>query len=427
MNIRVVVALSYLAILLIILYGGSAGISLENVASLLTSSLAPVLVTLVLTTLAIPALTLTGRVLGLGKRVSVLLGFAGLRPYFLSLMRHIIVIGATRTGKTTTVKRIVKQVRSKYRGCFVLVLDWHGEYSDLGLNYVTPEELRIELDKVPLEVLVEALSTALDLSDASLLLLYRALKRVETRSIDDVIRAVEMYEVTSRAEIEMKAAILRRLELLRDILTRTSSNATSFTNVLSTCQGLVLDLSNLSTLEEKRVYSTLILTLLYSHIIEQGFTSDIRYLVVIEEAQNLLPQRGEGVKRFSVIEHLVLETAKFGCRCILVMNTLPPPHIARHSTLIFTPMHVEILEQSPLRISQELVNLLQSLKVGEVLVVDVSGCSKVKVISEGSARPYRIVARKSREVSMEEKYEVHSHEEVNTVSEVPSEDIEVEI
>ncbi len=99
------------------------------------------------------------------RRGGVLLGYTsrGGRPVYLSLEdfhRHVYVVGSTGSGKTTTLERLVEQLREAYRaGANLVVVDPHGDFAreaagmfwgEPGVYYLHPLEAPFALN--PLEL-----------------------------------------------------------------------------------------------------------------------------------------------------------------------------------------------------------------------------------------------------------------------------------
>ena len=143
------------------------------------------------------------------RKESVLLGTSRLVvPVWVRLRgvegaRHIVVLGATGTGKTETVKKIIAKQPS------ALVFDWAGEY-DVEPT-VKPEEL--SLSGLTVEEIVEAISNAFQLTTPQSGFLYNVLKNVEIKDLKTIIQRLQNLPESSLSapEREIRAALLRRL------------------------------------------------------------------------------------------------------------------------------------------------------------------------------------------------------------------------
>ncbi|ABL87328.1 AAA ATPase [Pyrobaculum islandicum DSM 4184] len=252
--------------------------------------------------------------------------FVGLRwgfPVFLPLDRHVVILGPTRSGKSRLAKKIVKR-----SGLPALILDWVGEY-DVGLR-VDARLLKYDFRNFDKKLLTEIIGLSLNLNEPSIYFLYRAIRNAEIRKIGDVLEALESFLVTSRAEVEMRAAIARRLEYIVEVLER---GKIPLDLLLKLKRTVVIDLSKLRLYEEKVMISLFVLALLYDRMQREGVSHRPRKLLIVDEAQNVL-------KRGEVVRHLVFESAKFGLRVILVTNEVPPDDVLIHSYIVITKPHV---------------------------------------------------------------------------------------
>ncbi len=238
------------------------------------------------------------------------------------LDKHITILGPTRSGKTTLARKIAKRSRKK-----VLVLDWNGEY-EIGLK-VPASRIKVDISNINKKILVELIGLSLNLNEPSIYFMYRSLKDQKIERLEDLIRGIDAYLTTTRSETEMKAAILRRLEYIADAL---SEGDIPLEVLIGSKRDLTIDLSNLSLVEEKILVSSMILTYIYNLFRKKEITKDIKLLMIIDEAQNLL--------NLSVIKHIITEMAKYGIRCVLVTNVLPPNDILSHTNIIIVKPHI---------------------------------------------------------------------------------------
>lgn len=238
------------------------------------------------------------------------------------LDKHITILGPTRSGKTTLARRIAK--RSKKRA---LVLDWNGEY-DIGLR-VPASRIKIGVSNINKKILVELIGLSLNLNEPSIYFMYRSLRDQKIERLEDLIRGIDAYLTTTKSETEMKAAVLRRLEYIADVL---SGGDIPLEALIRSKRNLAIDLSNLSLVEEKILVSSMILTYIYNLFRKKEITKDIKLLIIIDEAQNLL--------NLVIIKHIITEMAKYGIRCILVTNALPPGDILSHTNIIIVKPHI---------------------------------------------------------------------------------------
>ncbi len=287
----------------------------------------------------------------------------GLVPYRLKLNRHICIYGPTRSGKTSFIRALVRELAKNF---VVTVLDWHGEYVGLeNVPSIPYNMLNLNLEDMPRKLLAEVLGHGLGLTEASMYLLYRVLKNARIESPQDILKVVDEYFAVTRAEAEMKAAILRRLEY---VLTGLTSGIVDIS--LLTEYSCSIDLSNLVVIEEKRLAASLILAMLYVYYMNNGLVRHTpRHFIIVEEAQNIL---GQG----TILDHILLELAKYGVRVVLVTNVLPSSYILKHCTLILFKVRPEQVERE-LVMSEELKAHLLSMNEGEALIIETGGIVRI--------------------------------------------------
>lgn len=303
------------------------------------------------------------------RDVSVTVGRRwGLLPYRLKLSRHICIYGPTRSGKTSFIRALARELAKNF---VVTILDWHGEYVGLeNVPSIPYSMLNLNLEEMPKKLLAEVLGHGLGLTEASMYLLYRVLRNARIETPQDILKAVDEYFAVTRAEAEMKAAILRRLEY---VLTGLTSGIVDVK--LLTEYSCSIDLSSLVVIEEKRLAASLILAMLYVYYMNNGLVRHTpRHFIIVEEAQNLL---GQG----SILDHILLELAKYGVRVILVTNVLPSSYILKHCTLVLFKVRPEQVERE-LIMSEELKTHLLSMSENEALVIEPGGIVRIIPIKD---------------------------------------------
>ncbi|WP_167828052.1 helicase HerA domain-containing protein [Thermoproteus tenax] len=257
----------------------------------------------------------------LWREGEVLIGIGGAGLLYLPLDKHITIIGPTRSGKTRLAKKIAKRSGAK-----VIVLDWNGEY-DLGLR-VKAQNLKINISKLNKKILVELIGLSINLNEPSIYFMYRAIRDYQIKSPRDLIRALDSYLTTTKSETEMKAAILRRLEYVFDII---SNGKINVEKIVKSRRSFTIDLSDLSLVEEKVLISSLILTYIYNYFRKSNISKKIKLIIIMEESQNLV--------NAAIIRHLFAEIAKYGVRVVMVSNVIPPPEMIVHSNVVIVKPH----------------------------------------------------------------------------------------
>ncbi len=266
-------------------------------------------------------LLLLTALLALSLNDGVFIGIGKRGPVYLPLDRHIIITGPTRSGKTRLAKRLIKR-----SGLPALILDWHNEYQWLRVD---ARWLKISIEKFDKKLLAEILGLALNLNEPSVYFLYRAIRHQPLYTLRDVVTALDNFLVTTRSEVEMKAAIARRLEYILDVF---EGGRIPLEKLFSTKKKVSVDLSKLRLYEEKVLVALFILASLYNYLFERGAAKGPERLLVIDEAQNI-------INRGDVVKYLIFESAKYGLRVVLVSNEMPPQDLLVHSTQIITQPH----------------------------------------------------------------------------------------
>lgn len=173
--------------------------------------------------------------------------------------------------------------------------------------------LKISIENFDKKLLAEILGLALNLNEPSVYFLYRAIRQRRLAALRDIVAALEDFLVTTRSEVEMKAAIARRLEYILDVF---EGGRIPLEKLFTTKKTVAVDLSRLRLYEEKVLIALFVLASLYNHLFEKGVAKRPERLLVVDEAQNIM-------KRGDVVRYLVFESAKYGLRVVLVSNEMP--------------------------------------------------------------------------------------------------------
>ncbi len=319
---------------------------------------------------------------------SVTVGTRFMIPYRVPLDRHLCILGPTRGGKSSLVRAMVRRLSRKY---VVTILDWHGEYSGI-LPTIPTSAIKMDLEKIPPKLLTEILGFGLGLNEPSMYMLYRMIRDGNYSSFDDLINRINNYLVDTRTEAEMKAAILRRLEY------SASNIGKGIIDIDKVMEGdSVIDLSDLTLIEEKRLVSSLILASLYIHYMKRGLIEKgVKHILIIEEAQNLLDMGGSN---YSIIDHVIMELAKYGLRTILVSNTIPRSSLLKHCNIVLFKVSPEILGDE-IALSRDLAEKLSTLLPDEAVVITNKGIVKIRPL-RASLSPNHIVIRGFRGIKHE--------------------------
>ncbi|MGQ9479204.1 MAG: ATP-binding protein [Thermoproteota archaeon] len=250
--------------------------------------------------------------------------------------KHMATYGSTGSGKTTTVKHLLRELaRLEYP---FMVLDWHNEYRSL------IEELKgkvFSLGSFSLDILnpVEAgnisehVAIVTDIFDQvygftpsqsymfrEVLLQTLAEKNFRINSSDlltGFIEALNRWSIRSFYENETKFALLRRLKPLvtgqsREIFCN-RDKIIRIRDVID--ERVAFELGDIIEVDIRRLVSLFILALLYEFKLKNK--GDKCHFTVLEEAHNILPYRRRESPP-SVAEKIFLEMRKFNESIILV-------------------------------------------------------------------------------------------------------------
>ncbi len=312
---------------------------------------------------------------------SVRVGTRFMIPYRIPLDKHICILGPTRSGKSSLVRAMIKELSRKY---VVTVLDWHGEYVGI-LPTLPTSAIRIELDRLPPKLLTEILGFGLGLNEPSMYMLYRIIRDGNYTDFNDLISKIDNYLVSTRTEAEMKAAILRRLEYAA------SNIGNGIVSIEKLMEGdAVIDLSDLTIIEEKKLVSSLILASMYMYYMRRGLIERrVNHVLIIEEAQNLLNNEGPS---YSIVDHIIMELAKYGLRAVLISNAIPKSSLLKHCNVILFKVNPEFLNDE-VSLSRELISKLNEITSDEALVITNKGVTRIRPL-KAVLSPNHIIIRR---------------------------------
>jgi len=224
------------------------------------------------------------------------------------MRRHVLIVGSTGSGKSTTAKKIFKELRTAK-----VVLDWHGEYIGLArtVDCISLTRLR-SLGKLEL---MDALANSLKLSDAQYYLLLKIIQLLYSKDRDfgirDIIFHLKSLEEVSRWIRESKYSLLRKLEML------THKEACKFSVVdipVLSKDGLVVNLSSYMTEYAKRFIAHAILAYLFAEARRKNLE---RTYVFVEEAHNIIPKSNE----LGIADKIFMEGRKYGLHVVAITQS----------------------------------------------------------------------------------------------------------
>lgn len=240
---------------------------------------------------------------------------------------HVVVLGRSGSGKSNTAKVLVSELAKK--GVPVLILDWAGEYADLGLTRLVPGD-NLSLGILPpLQINPEYVDLVVDLFDAvfhltqpQLYMLRLAVKQAISKGysgITGILEALEEVPVKSYYDHETKAALVRRLSPLSEgRIAHALEGVTSMKSVFS--KSYTVDLSIFKNIYAKKLFVLLMLKELYDHATSRGINDLVVHATLIEEAWNVIPYRRLDAEP-TVGERLFSELRKYGeCMIAIAQN-----------------------------------------------------------------------------------------------------------
>ncbi|MGQ9596990.1 MAG: ATP-binding protein [Thermoproteota archaeon] len=253
-----------------------------------------------------------------------------------SFKKHVAVYGSTGSGKTTTVKHILRELAGL--GYPFMVLDWHNEYGSLTEEFkgkllsLGAFSLDI-LNPIEADSLSEHVAIVTDIFDQIYgftpsqsymfrevllqTLIERELGINASSPLVNFIEALERWSTKSFYENETKFALLRRL---RPLITGQSReifcNRDKLVKIEDLIDGrVVFELGDIVEVDIRKLVSLFILALLYEFRLKNKNTRC--HFTVLEEAHNVLPYRRRDSPP-GIAEKLFLEMRKFNESLILV-------------------------------------------------------------------------------------------------------------
>ena len=301
------------------------------------------------------------------------------------LYRHTLIMGGSGSGKTTTAKKITTSLaRKKYDG-YIIIFDWHREYTTISSRYNTriytpgkPGKTNISIPPIncntDLETTLQIIEASLQLTPPQTYMLAKITEKIcenkNTATFLDILRSIENEkERTSiRSELEVMQALYRKIYTLargqglflfsnKDRINEIFINTNNRPNII------VIDLSTIINVKLRTIYTSIMLKTIFEY--KSLYLIKNPILIIIEETHNLLQYNN------MILDQMVAESRKYDLGFIIIeqsINNLTNNIIANtfnkiiHNTV--SPIDLEKLKQI---IPLSYVRILPRLYIGEAV------------------------------------------------------------
>jgi len=323
----------------------------------------------------------------LGRRIS---------PFTLSfedLTKHVIILGSTGSGKSTTSKRLIGECIEA--GLPVLIFDWHNEYRSFiqayggevytpGLedNGFTISPLRpfstndlAEHIAMTTEIFVDNYA----LTHPQAFMLREAVREVlldptGSHTLSELVEVIEATPPRSYYDNETKMALLRRLKPLTEGQAGRALGGKASISIPALLEKTIaIELGHFRESEIRRIFSSFVLKMIYDYRVATG-ESALRHVCVIEEAPNIVPCK-EPRAPPSIGEKMVSELRKFGEGLVVVCQF--PSQISQG-----------ILKNSSTRICHRIGGVEEEKIVRDLIGLSEAQFANIKYLKPGQAVVY---------------------------------------
>lgn len=276
------------------------------------------------------------------------------------LQQHIGVFGRTGSGKSTFLKALLLTHFQNSKPA--LIFDWKGTYAELaGSDIILLEPGSdtlpfffnpLEMDAIPsghrktytrqvIELFIDCY-----LEDLKLLtvhgvesLLLKSIDRLssDSRPLDfhSILAVMENYQGRAR-ETDWKSTALNTLYKLTNGPLGNVMREKSCRMEWLADQKIIFELTNVGNSKDKSFFVRSLLLRLYYHFREEGPSSCMKLLIVIEEAHNILLKKGTGFE--TIVELLLRQIREFGVGICVVdqhPSLMSLPALGTYCTVAF--------------------------------------------------------------------------------------------
>ncbi|MCX8182582.1 MAG: ATP-binding protein [Candidatus Methanomethyliaceae archaeon] len=265
---------------------------------------------------------------------------APLALYLKDIQRHVSIFGTTGSGKSTTAISLALRLFSM--GISILILDWHGEHTRVvraaGGKVYSPGSAENGLTINPMycpnmkemdfqiEFVTDIFSQIFQFTPPQAYMFREALrsslKLKANPAISDLIRELSLIPIRSSWDHETRMALMRRLKIFTEGTCGMALDGKDSFFREEIFRGLVsIDLSNLKDVNSRTIFSNFVLKIVYDHAVNNEAQERLKHVLIIEEAQNIIPPRRPDAPR-TVGERILGELRKFG-EGVVVISQFP--------------------------------------------------------------------------------------------------------
>ncbi len=238
--------------------------------------------------------------------------------------QHIAILGATGSGKTTTVIKLVKEIWKNYRKYVVVIIDWHGEYCEkLPIRCcIDPVEKPLLNSWVSIDNIDEAVDVieeSLNLTGPQSYILYTAIRSALKKSkekkicLKNIVENIHGFIEEANWQRESKYSLLRKLGTIMRFLV--CEDSSELHDLVSREGIIVFNVSKIRNVGLRKAYTLLLLKILLT--LKQSSVINRDILMVVEEAHNVFPR--DTINMFT--RKYVAEVRKFGISLTIVTQS----------------------------------------------------------------------------------------------------------
>ncbi len=273
---------------------------------------------------------------------AVLLGYSdGRRPVRIPLplfSKHVLLMGRTGSGKSTTAMALCERLWSDY-GIPFLVLDHHNEYTGLvarlggtlvgasggpSLNVFGG----VAANPAAMDIYVDLLRDALALTPSQTFIVHRCLSNAlrvspgEDPTLADLVDEISEYRERTGPEMESKLALLRRLEPLVSGEGRAHLLVERIPDLARLDRPAAMLLAEVRSDAVRDLLVHVILKRIYDEARSWGVGSHLRLVILVEEGERVLPTVSDE-RGATVVDKMLAELRKFGVGLVIITQA---PH-----------------------------------------------------------------------------------------------------